>query len=260
MPSPATPIPNQPKWAPREFSRYRNPRDNGSPMTQWKNELTYAQQINALTEFCKVIWKELAKVKGPISTLDMHPFRIYSIPNVLYYNSVDSGSTRWRTFNVRNGCVLTDVVSTGSVVFGTDGMPCTLVDQNIYPTPIGTGSSVVVPNLTPQYWFWIEKPLTGSFPAPTGSYILRHGPNPAAASTGNPNPWDTFPSASSNHWPIGYVDTYTSASQYQAYVRQFQRTDITTSGGGGHYVTMSICLDGSAATWYVDAYPASGSA
>lgn len=257
MPRPSTPIPNQPKCSPREFSRYRTPRDSGSPSTQWKYQADYAAQINSLTEFCRILWKEISKIRQPKTLgLDMFPFKIYSIPS--HYKTNPTASIDWRTFGVHGGCVLTKFVSTGSYVFGTDQVK--YPDLVTYPFPIGY-NNIEVPLNCSQYWFWIEE-LTSSLPV-TGSYILRHGPNPTVSSnvsgTGsNPNPWTTFPSASSHYLPIGYVDTLTSASSYYPYIRQYLRTDVL-SMGGGNYTSMSVCVNGVAQTWMIDAYQLSGS-
>lgn len=257
MPRPSTPIPNQPKYRPREFSRYRTQRDNGSPSTQWKYQADYANQINSLTEFCKNIWHEIAKIRQPKTLgMDMFPFKIYSIPS--HFKTSPTASVDWRTFCVHGGYVLTTLVSTGSYVFGTDQVK--YPDLVTYPFPIGY-NSIEVPLSCSQYWFWIEE-LTSSLPV-TGSYVLRHAINPKVSSnvsgTGsNPNPWTTFPSASAQYIPIGYVDTLTSASIYYPYIRQFLRTDVLNAGIG-HYVSMSVCVNGMAQTWMVDAYPVTGS-
>lgn len=230
MPRPTTPVPNSPKWFPREFSKLRNSRDKGSPLTHWKNQEEYAIQINSLTEFCKVIWKEISKIKPKGSSIVQSPFRIYNVPSILQQNA-DIGQY-WRTFSIRNGCVLTDIVSTGSFVFGTDN--AILVDQQTYGN-FPNSPQYQVPDGVIQYWFWIEKKNDGSSYGPgTGSYVLRYGSDPTLISVGNPIPWSSFPSASTTHFPIGYVDTQSSSSIQQAFVRQFLRTDVLNSGGSSN--------------------------
>lgn len=251
MPTPSTPIPNIPKTAPREFSNLRSPKDAGSPFTQWKNQQAYAAQINSLTEFCKVIWGEVSKLKATKTDgLTMYPFKIYNIPSI-YRTS--SSLNDWRTFNIRNGYVLTKYVSTGSLssVWGTDGVP--YPDQAYYPQPIGKGD-IVVPENEGQYWFWIEELMP---PDPvSGSYIIRHGNDPKTISSGNPQPWENFPSSSEKHTMIGYVDTKTSASIYYPYVRQMLRTDVISTGNVSQsFAEMYVCgEDQVVEKWFVHGY------
>ena len=207
----------------------------------------YSSQINALTEFCKIIWKEISKVRTPwASTLDMYPFRIYSVPPYLRYATNTSGSF-WRTVKVRGGCVLTSTVSTGSIVWGTDMSQ--LPDLSNYPLPLNK-YDIEVPVSQSQYWFWVAS-LTSSL-AGTGSYLLAHGANPKVASISNPYPWTTFPSASTSYIPIGFVDTNTSGSRNQLIVRQYLRNDIISMGG--NYVPFKVCVNNEVQTWMIDAY------
>ena len=251
------PIPNNPKWAPREYSRLRSAKDKGSPGTSWKPMQEYASQLNSLTEFCKSLWKEMANIKkSQAATVEMYPFRIYS-PPAWTYNPPSTGSISWRSFKVRNGCVLTQKVSMSSQVFGCDGVK--YHDQQYYPLPV-ENNLYVVPVSSSQYWFWIEE-LTSSLPN-TGSYLLRYGANPAVASVGNPHPWASFPSASSQYVPIGFVDTNTSGSTQQSYVRQFQRTDVVATGNAIPNLPVFICNDvtGVAEEWLIVGTKVSSSA
>lgn len=212
----------------------------------------YASQINALTEFVKVLWKEMANIKkSQAATLEMYPFRIYS-PPAWTYNPPSTDNTSWRSFRIRSGYVLTSLVVTQSV-FGTDGYKW--ADRQTYPFPV-TDNLYTVPISQSSYWFWIEKPQTYLGDA-TGSYIIRYGENPKVVSTGNPTPWTTFPSASATHIPIGFVDTYTSGSIQQSYVRQLLRTDVISTGG--NYISMSVCVDEKIETWFVDAFKSGSS-
>jgi hypothetical protein len=251
---PATPIPIPITTAPREFSSLRSMRDKGSPSTQWKEQIDYAKQINSLTQFVKVLWDQVQKIRQPSVYIDQHPFKIYSIPPMLYPSDTEKSGS-WRTFKVRGGCVLTDIVSPSSIVFGTDNED--YPDHQSYNIPVEQ-NAIVVPLASPQYWFWIEKlipPQTN-----TGSYILRHGENPASVSTFNPNPWINFPSSSNNHIPIGFVDTNTSGSAGIAYVRQYLRNDVLSTGtSSGSYIEMNVCENERVVTYYVNAFR-SGSA
>jgi hypothetical protein len=249
MPRPATPVPNNPKWAPREFSRLRSARDRGSPGTNWKPQQEYAAQINSLTEFCKVIWHEISKIRESKSTrLDMHPFRIYTV-NPSFRYAVDTSGSFWRTVKVRGGCVLTEKVSTGSIVWGTDmnNYP----DNSDYPNPVNK-YDIEVPASQSQYWFWIET-HSASLGAGTGSYILRYASDPKVDGPANPIPWDTFPSASATHIPIGFCDTLTSGSRNQLITRQYQRTDVVSTGGSAPSLLVNICNDqtGVAEQWLI---------
>jgi hypothetical protein len=220
-------------------------------MTSWKTQADASRQLNALTEFCRTIWDEVGKIKQTkASSVDFFPFKIYSIPSYLY-TYPDTLNERWRTFKVREGCVLTSIVSTGSRVFGTDGIKFS--DNVQYAIPPESGS-IVVPISSSQYWIWIEQ-LTASLPI-TGTYVLRHGADPSIAGTYNPNPWVSFPIATGSYIPIGFIDTQSSGSVGRAYVRQFLRNDVLSSGGGGNgnYISTSICVDGEVQTWYVDMY------
>lgn len=227
MPRPSTPVPNTPKWGPREYSRLRSAKDKGSPGSVWKPMVEYSTQINALTEFCKVLWKEISNIRETKSSrVDMFPFRIYTIPRYLRYTT-DTNENFWRTVKVRGGCVLTNEVSTGSIVWGTD--MCQYPDDSTYPLPFINKYDIEVPITQSQYWFWVNS-LTSSL-AGTGSYLLSHGANPTIASIYNPYPWTTFPSASTSYIPIGFVDTNTSGSRNQLIIRQYLRNDILSSSG-----------------------------
>ena len=174
-----SPILNPVQTYPREFSKLRTPRDNNSPLTQWKNQAAYARQINQLTEATKNVWSELNKLKVMGSGISMFPFCIYNMPEMLYpietqVANNNASSSLWRTFYVRQGCVLTQIVSTGSFVSGCDGIQ--QADFQMYPIN-DTSSAVVVAENIPQHWFWIEKltvPISGS------SYTLKNGVTPTS--------------------------------------------------------------------------------
>ena len=128
-------------------------------------------------------------------------------------------SKNWRTFRVRSGLVLTSIVTTGSMVMGTD---LSVYPQlNIIP-PFSTGIDVTIPVNTPKYWFWINNQM------PTAS--LAYGANPITPDYGSA--WSSFPTASANSIPIGYVDTLTSSSFNMALVNQYLTTNIFAAGGG----------------------------
>jgi hypothetical protein len=126
------------------------------------------------------------------------------------------------------------------------------------PDPINY-NDIVVPSGSAQYWFFIEDLTqnTGSS-ASTASYVLRYAANPTTAGSTNPDPWTTYPSASSKYFPIGYVDAVSSASINQLLVRQYQRSDIT-SVGSGNFISMSICQDGNVSTWFINMYKSGSS-
>lgn len=154
---------------------------------------------------------------------DLFPFKIYVLPDSIRTNNQsNTNTTNWRTVRVRGGYVLTDTVSTGSYVQGCDGFQ-EYAYGNTYN--VTSASADIVLNTNSFYWFWIEEIGT--------SYNIRYGVNPVTSSTGNPNPWTSFPTADAQHIPIGYVDTEASASIQQALIRNLIDSDIVIKGGNG---------------------------
>lgn len=235
--SPITYIPK-----PTEASALRSPRDRDSVYKLWQFVHKSVERCNQLSEIVKQQNRDIKRLQDRrVLDFDFFPFKLYNVPDQ-FRPQVDTmqytASANWRTFRVRGGLVLTQFVSTGSFVNGTDGMQ-NYSYYNFYPgtSPATVGTyDIQVPLNTSQYWFWIEQ--TGSFSnaALSGSpYYLRYGSNPATASApGNPNGWINFPSASvstsGSYFPIGYVDTATSGSQNYAFVRQMQVGDVLSSG------------------------------
>ena len=244
-----TPVKSKPIQ--HEWSQYHTQRDSHSPLKQWKDSSGYAQQINALTQIVVSLGKSLSKIKQPVAaSFDFHPFKIYNVPDI-FRPTVATGSfnptDNWRTFRVRNGEVLTKTITSGSV-YGTDATQ--YVDSNIFPL---NSFDTLVPTGSSRYYFWIETLDTAA--PPTGSYVIQSGIDPSQV--GLQNKWSNWPSASANHLPIGYVDTLSSGSINQAFVRQYIRSDILSNAV--NYQSMSVCVGGQEQTWYVAAYQSGSS-
>ncbi len=234
-----------------EFSFMRSQRDSHSPLKVWRDTSAYARQINNITQNVQGINRQFNKVRSPVQLqFDFYPFRIYSIPQIFRGpNNADN----WRTFKVRNGEVLTDIVAnvsssfTGSPtwVFGTDGVP--YPDSNVLPSPITVGD-IMAPESASRFYFWIET-LNPAL-ANTGSNIIQYGTDPRTV--GIQHTWDTFPSSSANHIIIGYVDTATAGSSHTAFIRNYVRADITSNVS---FFTASLCLNNQEVVYYLAGHP-----
>lgn len=145
----------------------------------------------------------------------MHPFKLYRLPWRLRKNHSEED---WRKFRVRVGRVITNSVEGGSIVNeGTDGADNP--DILSYPDV----DDILVPADTLEYWFWIEvDPVTGH------AIAVRHAADPAAIGAG----WESFPNTDGLHFPIGFVDTSTRATDRVPIVRQLIRTDLVFAGSG----------------------------
>jgi hypothetical protein len=193
--------------------------------------------------------------------LDFYPFKIYSLADEFRGPDLYSPyilSNNWTTFRIRNGAVLTSQVNiTGSSVAGTDKY--VYPDINTFYLGWVPGVDIVVPTGSNQYYVWIES-LTGSYAVSGSSYVIQYATSSQVQSTYVQTPWVTFPSASSIHIPIGYIDNVSSASIQRPFVRQYLRTDVLYAGGGsGSYIPLSACVNGQMVTIYVNGY-ISGSA
>jgi len=224
-----TPLPKA-----HEASALRPKRDSDNIQTLWKklNEAIISQ--NKSNQLINQLSREFKKLKER-GTMDFgfFPFEIYTLP-VEFRPTGDiaqyTASINWRTVRIRGGLVLTETVSTGSFVWGTDMMQNYSYDSILPPSNVGT-YDIQVPQNTPQYWFWIENSGSANISG-SSQYYLRYSADPTMADDiGNPVPWATFPSASSNYIPIGYVDTATSGSINVIYSRQFVNSDIILQGG-----------------------------
>ena len=254
-------LPNQQSKQIHEYSLLRSPKDSDSPWQMRKIFDQYGKQINALSEQVKYFHRIMdAKIDPEAKRqldFDFFPFKIYTVPIVL--RQPDSGSyssdSNWRTVRVRGGAVLTETVDTASSwVYGTDLSPWP--DSNISPLPWLKNVDYIVPTGSNQYWFWIEQ-LSSSISGTM--YWLQQASASNVSSTSVQIPWSTFPSASTSHIPIGYVDNATSASVHQMFTRQYQRTDVVSTGGSGSYIPIPACLNGTASILYVQGYFVSGS-
>ena len=239
-----------------EVSALRSPRDSQTIYHNWKYLNELGKGYNKLIQIANQMTREIKRIEGHnVLGFDFFPFCIYTVP--LELRPPDSGSYtsgyNWSTVRVRGGAVLINSVNTGSSwVYGTD--------QSLYPdystltfqwqSPI----DIIVPPGSNQYWFWVEQ-LSSSV---SGSMNwLQYATSSAITTTGVQTPWASWPSASFQHIPIGYVDNVTNASVQDLLVRQFQRTDITQEGTtSGSYIPMNICINGVMETVYVNAYSA----
>lgn len=231
MPNISTQVPVVQMPSPTEMSSLHSKRDSNGIFMIWKKLREIIHTVNKLIQLFQQNSRNIKELQQQnYSSLNLTPFQIYRISDSLrgYQNSQISASTNWHTVRVRGGLVLTANVSTGSFVTGTDMMQ-NFAYNDYLPSASYGPYDIIVPTLTPQYWFWIESQSTSS-------YTLRYAQDPTIVSAGNPNTWVGFPSASSNYIPIGWVDTYTSASIRRAYVRQLQVGDVVSSGGGSGIV------------------------
>jgi hypothetical protein len=203
----------------------------------WKTVNRCIDGVNKHSQNLNQLSRDIATVSGrKVLSYDLYPFKIHQLPITFQPQPVDT-TVSWLTYRVRGGYVFTYQVSGSMYVQGTDRAESYAYD-NTYPSYSSSYDITLTAGVS-QNWFWIED-------AGSGSYFMRYGVNPAAASTGNPNPWTTFPAASSTHIPIGVVDTYSSQSQYQAIVRQFLTEDILSMGGGSSSVNLWKTFDLSA--------------
>jgi len=168
--------------------------------------------------------------KRNITDFEFFPFQIYTLSDQFR----PAGFTdNWHTVRVRGGFVMTNLVATSSYVNGTDGFwnyaeSNNFSNQNSSNQIVTASYDITVPSSSyGPMWFWIEK----TNPGPTETYNLRYSVTPTSVSSGNPNPWATFPSASANYIPVGYCDAYSSASQYTLLTRQLLYSDVLLSGG-----------------------------
>lgn len=225
-----------------EKSTLSNARDDDSLYLQWKKLSEVIKVLNLNSQVTSQLARDMQSInKRSVIDLELFPFKIYNVPDI-FRNTVDDDGDfvneyNWRTFRVRGGLVANVAVSTGSFVAGTDNFQ-NFSDYNFISESFTiTDYDYIVDEGIPQYWFWIEQngnptgSLTGHSP-----YFLRSAVNPTVSGPYNPNPWMSFPlnNTSSNtqaYYPIGYVDTSTSASQQRAFIRQLQRTDVVSSGG-----------------------------
>jgi hypothetical protein len=190
---------------------------------------------------------------------EFHPFMIYP-PSNFWPNSVSAWSSdspesyQWRTFRVRNGLVLTTTVlglpieGSSPLQYGVKGTDYADLPYNeawLYradqTTFIDDIQEYVVNENKAIFLFWVEVySKDGSTYA-----ILRYGVHPddppadhyADPDHHNPswtstNPWTTYPAPDATHFVIGMVDSITLDGQ--CIVRQFQVTDIMSSGAGGN--------------------------
>jgi hypothetical protein len=234
----------------REHSSLSPARDKDSIQQLYKTVGQYAYQINALTDLVKTMGHEISKLKQtPQVGFGFFPFQIYNIPAIF------TSSHSWNCYKVRQGSVLTSLIEPGGYISGsiTGSLTQSMVigcdnvvysDSDFLPNPINTGD-IMIPTGSAQYWIWVETSQS--------NYYLRHSDIPTSASTpNNPNPWVNFPSSSTGHYILGYVDTYSSQSENRAYVRQMQRTDIVNTPLS--YVTMSACINKVPTIYYLAGY------
>jgi len=227
----------------REASSLKSQREPDSLQKVWKFVSELVTRSNVVSQNINQINRDLKSINSRnVTGFDLFPFKIYSINSNLRPQSdigTYTGSANWRTVRVRSGLVLTELVSTGSFVNGTDRMEqysyndnygSTLSNLNSYSPNSNINYDIQIPLSQSQHWFWIEQ--SSSFTSGS-NYYLRHSATPTTSSISNPNPWLLFPIASATLIPIGYVDTNTSQSIKQAFVRQMLTTDVISSGGNG---------------------------
>lgn len=206
-----------------ENSSMNSPRESNSLFLLWKIVNSCAMTINKLINNTNQLAKEVNGLSQKNNMdMNMFPFKIYSLPDVFYPPGIPTNfDTNWRTVRIRGGYVLNSVVSTGSLVTGTD-LWQQLPYQNVLPLYSGS-IDITIPNNTPQYWFWISNN--------SGNYSLSYGANPTSPDSGSV--WSNFPNASNTSIPIGYVDTNSSSSIHLAFVRQFLNADVVVQGASG---------------------------
>lgn len=254
MPSISTlsPIKKLPK--PEEVSVLRSPRDSSTLYNSWKRDAEVINSQNKLVELMNQMSRELEKIKGRKKLdLDFYPFKIYTLADQ-WRGFGSSGSyslsNNWQTVRVRGGQVLTNRVDySGSFVYGTDNS--IFPDYDTFPIGWNYQYDIVIPPTSSQYWFWIES-LTGSLSG--SNYILQYGTGSQIASYYVQTPWSTFPSASTTHIPIGYVDNNSSSSIQRLMVRQFLREDLISNGGSNSSTSTQWFIYAGMGTSYLNCY------
>lgn len=215
----------------REMSVLNSPRESNSPQKMYKTINLVKDRTSNLSQMVNNADRDSNHIqtKRNQSDFDFFPFKVYTLSDDFRpLGFVDN----WHTVRVRGGYVMTDFVQTGSYVQGCDGFQ-DYADSNYITTlnssnQIATASyDIMVPSASyGPMWFWIECDIAS---APV-TYNLRYAVDPTSGSSGNPNPWATFPSASANYIPIAVCDAYTSASQYTLLIRQILRNDYLGAG------------------------------
>lgn len=163
---------------------------------------------------------------------NLFPFAVYNLPAVLR-TTPDDGND-WRKFRCHGGWAM------GANSANTDGC-----DSDSHPEYLGNFAAaydVWIPNSTNAFYFWLE--ISGS-----NSRVL-YGDNRAANSYGDttstPNhpwdhnsspwntvgPWTSAPVPDGNHVPIATI--FPDPPNLRANVRQYQRTDLSNTSGGGN--------------------------
>lgn len=224
----------------RSTSTLAPERDSDNVRMMWKKITEITDVCNKLSQNNNQLSREIKRLgERHVLDLDLFPFKIYNLPNIFINNSAP-GPNDWRTFYVRGGYVFSNYITTASFVKGTDGFQSLAYGNNV-----SSSNAIVLPVSQSQHYFWVEQ--SGSLTPFSSSYYLRHSNSPATPDTAsNPNGWIGFPSSSANHWLIGWVDTNSSQSINQAFVRQVLTTDITTPPS----FNANICQPGAAPKVY----------
>ena len=251
-----TPIKQMPK--PEEVSILRPTTDSATIYNAWRRENELVKSYNQILGIVNQMSREIDKLKlRKVIGLDFYPFCIYSVPS--QFRQADSGSYtndwNWSTVRIRNGAVLTSVVDTsGSSVYGTDN--AWIPDDNTVNGDWNATMDYIIPAESDKWYFWIEA-LSSSVSG--SSYFIQNASSSNIPLAYIQSPWTSFPSASVNHIPIGFCDNFNSASSNTLVIRQYQRTDVVSTGGSGSYVSIPACLNGTASVLHVMGYFTSGS-
>jgi len=158
------------------------------------------------------------------------PFKIYQYPTVL--RKTPNPGTDWLKFRVRAGSYLL-VAATGTDS-DSDFTSAQDPDSEYFPAE-NAATEIIAPSNLPKFWFWLE--ISTASP-PTAQVRWATDPTQTRWSSSLPNwtttnPWTAFPAPDTTHIPIGWVDTQSFMTSNTPVIRQLQRTDITTLGGGG---------------------------
>jgi hypothetical protein len=221
-------------------------RDPNSPANLWHSVNDANHRAQAMTDSVGQIQRQVARMRNPtFAGSAMHPFKIYQLPRDVAGQPYPNG-VGWRTVIVRGGRVMeTDALFTDNINDFTDYdvWPNTHQYWNQFYT-----NEIPVPDGIMEFWFWLE---IGSDDTGTTASV-RWGDDTTASSYNDPdfpdlkwlnwtsdNPWAGFndglnaPIPDATHVPIGTVDTKTSRLNLTPIIRQYLRSDLVFSGGGG---------------------------
>ena len=167
------------------------------PRKDWQKFNALAAQVERMAGDVALARETLTNLRGTLGNLiaGMHPFKIYRVPPHL---RASTSADDWRKVRVRAGRALGQNISSG-----TDA--ATEPDEGGYPSV----TDITVPAATSAYYII----LTVSTAAVTHSA--------------------TPPTESADVIVLGVCDSNTRAATQELVIRQYVRTDIISTGGGG---------------------------